>query len=126
MCNSENLGGQHVIFYRSKRADEINRPLFCAVERHFPFFPYIDCAIRRRTPVINKVILSRLNWRVTMDDDVIDVSNIPYDQYKKHMRELSEKAVCPCNNCDPVCDRASTKSICERYQAWIKLTIGGN
>lgn len=60
-----------------------------------------------------------------MDDDVIDVSNIPYDQYQKHMRELSEKTVCPCNNCDPVCDRASTKAICERYQEWIKTTIGG-
>lgn len=55
-----------------------------------------------------------------MDDDVIDISNIPYDEYKKHMQELQDKATCPCIHCEPTCDRASTKAICERYQEWLK------
>lgn len=62
---------------------------------------------------------------VIMDDDVIDISNIPYDEYKKHMQELQEKATCPCIHCEPICDRASMKSICERYQEWLKNNIGG-
>lgn len=60
-----------------------------------------------------------------MDDDVIDISNIPYEEYKKHMRQLQEKSTCPCVYCDPSCDRASTKSICERYQEWVRTAIGG-
>lgn len=58
-----------------------------------------------------------------MDDDVIDVSNIPYSEYKKHMSNLQEKSECPCAKCEPTCDRASTKAICERYQEWVSMTI---
>ena len=59
------------------------------------------------------------------DDDVIDVSNIPYSEYKERMKDLQSKTVCPCNKCDPACDRASTKAVCERYQEWKKITYGG-
>lgn len=60
-----------------------------------------------------------------MDDDVIDISNIPYDEYIKHMKNLQEESTCPCAHCEPACDRTSTKSICERYQEWFKKQVGG-
>lgn len=55
-----------------------------------------------------------------MDDGTIDVSHMSDAEYKAHMKELQDQAICPCNNCEPACDRASTKAICERYQAWLK------
>lgn len=60
-----------------------------------------------------------------MDDDVIDVSNIPYSEYKQHMKNISDKSKCPCNDCEPACDRASTKAICDRYKKWAKIFVLG-
>jgi len=56
-----------------------------------------------------------------MDDDVIDLTHMPDQERRQHMKDLDRKATCPCCYCDVICDRITSRFICSRYQEWLNL-----